>query len=607
MLTTIHARFSLDKTAEIMHTNFTMKISPAVLRSTFAFLSTCLLFIVIATTFPKITHAQYQPNASMNPYLQPNTENNVPANLHVFTQSIVIETLNSVSCVVTGVDFLTQDHRCLGVNQKTGQLGYVSGNQTDAVTFMARMIGDLYRPIMHTSDYVAYLNNHFIGTKKAYAASTGIGFQGLTPILEVWVAFRNIVYLIFVVFFILTGLGIMLRVRLDSKTALDIQSALPKLIIALILVTFSFAIAGLLVDMMYLLSYIIITIMQTADSNIDPKHILTILNQTPMGFVDQVFGVPNQPCDSANQGNCGIWQLVGNGDTAISYIVYGAVTQLVSNNNLLAFLLGMFNIGCWWPHVWNPFDHNVDWASCAGGVVAAITYLVVWLVLYFAILIALFRLWWTMIKSYIFILVDIALAPFLIGMGVLPGSVVGFSGWLRGMVSHLAIFPAAIFMFLLGKVFIDKLFINNGNYFTPPLLGVIVNQNQDAGGAAQFNIGYLIGIGIIFIIPTIQDQLNEILKYNPNKHVGPSLTSAMGFGAAAAGAVAAPMTLGLARSAFQRADPSRGINEGWLRRAVLGPRAGSIRRDGTVQKGPTRQRRILEGLEYILTGRGGKG
>jgi len=44
---------------------------------------------------------------------------------------------------------------------------------------------------------------------------------------------------------------IMFRVRISPQTVITVQSALPKIIFTLILITFSYAIAGFLIDLMY--------------------------------------------------------------------------------------------------------------------------------------------------------------------------------------------------------------------------------------------------------------------------------------------------------------------------------------------------------------------
>src|SRR5258706_1545212 len=102
-----------------------------------------------------------------------------------------------------------------------------------------------------TIDYLAYvasnLQKHQV-INQAYAAGPGYGFTSLSPILPVWKAFRNIAYLLFAFGFVLYGIMIMFRIRIDAKTAATVQLAIPKLIITLLIITFSYAIVGFLVD-----------------------------------------------------------------------------------------------------------------------------------------------------------------------------------------------------------------------------------------------------------------------------------------------------------------------------------------------------------------------
>jgi len=46
---------------------------------------------------------------------------------------------------------------------------------------------------------------------------------------------------------------IMFRIKINPQTAITIQLALPKLIITLLLITFSYAIAGFMIDIFYLI------------------------------------------------------------------------------------------------------------------------------------------------------------------------------------------------------------------------------------------------------------------------------------------------------------------------------------------------------------------
>src|ERR1035437_3150426 len=209
---------------------------------------------------PQITQAQLN--------LSPNTNPGIPNNLHTFSQSLMLEILSSISCNLSGRDPLNKNGQCLGMDPITGKLGYVQNNG-GALGTVGGMIAILYTPPIHTSDFIAYMGQNFGITKPSYAQVTGIGYKGLNPLLHAWVVFRNIVYLLFVFVFILIGLAIMLRLKIDPRTVMTIQNQIPKIIISLVLVTFSFAIAGFLIDLMWVSTYTIINVMGQADSKID--------------------------------------------------------------------------------------------------------------------------------------------------------------------------------------------------------------------------------------------------------------------------------------------------------------------------------------------------
>src|SRR3990170_138343 len=93
------------------------------------------------------------------------------------------------------------------------------------------------------------------------AYAQGAGYTALSPLIPLWTAFRNISYLAFVVIFILIGFMIMFRAKLDPQTVVNVQNSLPKLVITLLLITFSFAIAGFMVDLIYLGIYLMLSVL----------------------------------------------------------------------------------------------------------------------------------------------------------------------------------------------------------------------------------------------------------------------------------------------------------------------------------------------------------
>ena len=80
----------------------------------FLFFLFCLL--LFAFFFLKPVHAQ-----STNPYSLPNTNPDVPRNLHTYSQNVVLEVLAAFSCQLTGIDPLGPNSKCLGYDLKTGR------------------------------------------------------------------------------------------------------------------------------------------------------------------------------------------------------------------------------------------------------------------------------------------------------------------------------------------------------------------------------------------------------------------------------------------------------------------------------------------------------
>lgn len=86
---------------------------------------------------------------------------------------------------------------------------------------------------------------------EANAQTTGFGFTALDPILSLWRGSRNIAYVLLILVTIVMAFLIMFRVKISPQVVISVQSALPKVVVAIILITFSYAIAGFLIDLMY--------------------------------------------------------------------------------------------------------------------------------------------------------------------------------------------------------------------------------------------------------------------------------------------------------------------------------------------------------------------
>lgn len=89
------------------------------------------------------------------------------------------------------------------------------------------------------------------GTQPAYAQGLGYAKLGQGTIRSLWTATRNISYLIIVVLLIASGFMVMFRTKINPQTVVTIQMIIPKLAISLVLITFSYAIVGFVIDMIY--------------------------------------------------------------------------------------------------------------------------------------------------------------------------------------------------------------------------------------------------------------------------------------------------------------------------------------------------------------------
>jgi len=92
--------------------------------------------------------------------------------------------------------------------------------RTGAIQVTNHMIATLYEtPPASGMNYVADLKNNFFGLGAKTAYAQGIGFAGLQPILPVWKVFRNLVYALYAVIFLVLGalLLIIASVRANLK------------------------------------------------------------------------------------------------------------------------------------------------------------------------------------------------------------------------------------------------------------------------------------------------------------------------------------------------------------------------------------------------------
>lgn len=502
------------------------------------------------TTFPNQTN-----------YAAPNTTADVPKNLHTYTQNVMIETMAALACQIAGVDPTQPDGRCLGVDPKTGKIGYVE-NDGGAIGFMSNAITMLYTPPAHTAEYVQHMASNFGLTKNSYARfwdfealddgssksvdsdSSGSGFEGLRPLIGIWEAFRNIAYLLFVLVFVVIGVAVMLRIKIDPRTVMTIQNQIPKIIIGLILVTFSFAIAGFLIDIMWVVLYMSYSVFNSmAGVDVAGFNPINLAGKSPLGAVGGFGGIGDLAYDGSGAIKGIITEMFNN---PIGNTIGGILGGLLggAGGTGLGGIIGAIGGGIVGTFV-APGAGTVGGAAMggqigaiAGGLIGAglglasgsstlglIGGIIAFLILMVALLWALIRVWFTLLMAYIAILLGVVFAPFWIVGSLIPGSKISFIGWLRSMAGNLAAFPATLVMFLLGRAFLDAFSSSPKKLFVPPFIG-----NPGDGDA----FGALIGLGIILTIPNVVKMMKNAFGAGQSNEPSP-IGAALGVGGGVVG------------------------------------------------------------------------
>ncbi len=432
----------------------------------------------------------------------------VPQNQHTLIHTLTNDVLSSLTCMVIGFDPNTPTNQCLIYDKKTDSYTYAAESNLGLAGSLLSGLPLLFDMPVHTADYTRYIASNF-GVRDTLAApnpgegkmndggAVGTGTQQLAPLLPFWIAMRNLVYLLYVVAFIIIGAGIMLRLKMDPRTIMTIQNQIPRIIISILLVTFSYAISGIMIDAMYVSIYAVYGIANRINiyDNEDSKDAILstqddIFGQNPLDFANNIFSLIGISSSAGFEGTRAIHNLI------LPREWTSETTGSGFGGNFLGALRAIAGVAI--GDLFNVVKIAVV------GLVDMIAIVAFPLIIGIAILISLLKLWFTLIRAYIIILVNIILAPFWIFMGVFPGSKVNFESWLRQLAAYLLVFPATILLFIFAKLISVSFAQSNGSaYFAPPLIGSFAGIDS---------LSNLVAFGVILIGPILLDQIIAVMK-----------------------------------------------------------------------------------------------
>ena len=301
-----------------------------------------------------------------------------------------------------------------------------------------------------------------------------------------WSRMRNIAYLMFVVVLIVAGFMIMFRSKLGGQTVVTLGNMIPNVIIALILATFSFAIVGIIIDFGVMLSRLVLDILYgdvSIFSYVNTKNPFTIM---------------------------------------FSYMSTGAsvmwtdLTESLSNPlssdaliNIASYIVG-------------------GTAAVAGGMLTILVVLIIAGIMIFGAI----KVWITLLKSYISILINVITGPIVIALSAIPGQSHMLGNWLKGTLRHVLAFPLVLAMVNLPFALWGE------DLAFPGLPEGLVTPTVDGGGsdavatALSGLVGLdkallsILGIVMLFMAAQAPKFLESILPANTNKAVGDGVGAA---------------------------------------------------------------------------------
>jgi len=348
---------------------------------------------------------------------------------------------------------------------------------------------------------------------KTYAA--GIGFYALSSFQPIWKAFRDLAYLVIVLIIFVVGFMVMFGVGGGGKTGVTLESALPRLVIALLAIAFSYAIAGLFIDIMYILIILVVSLLG-GQAGMNPAEQGQLSSQLISGSPTDLFW---QMLGEVGHSDSNYWNLA----TSIYNLVPGYMQAVIDGigNIIFGTLFGSFltskvpkvdmgditsHPGSWigsWGKIATGITNTTGFiqktlekAGASGGGIwgvstfallinfiitilvqtflgPLITKSVIMLLLILSMVVVTFRIFFALIWIYIDIILAILFAPILIMFEAIPGQN-AFMKWMKGLAVNLSVFP-----FFAALMLIIRILMNNGSataMWSPPFIGDMAHE-----------------------------------------------------------------------------------------------------------------------------------
>ncbi|MBI2338250.1 hypothetical protein HYU95_03650 [Candidatus Daviesbacteria bacterium] len=495
---------------------------------TFEFILVFLTFNFLLLTFPLSVLAQTA-TPSAFPVSSPATYYPLPATVSptspLYTDLLVNNLFHSFSCLAIGQSVIGQPCLSYQVTQNAqGALQGVpvlsqvntSGGVLGATT---SLIGALYQnPPVRTVDYLASVGEGFGIVKTANAQVVGSGAAVLSPILKLWQVSRNISYVIMILVFLVIGLMVMFRNKINPQTVISAQAALPGLVIGLVMITLSYFLAGLISDIAFVGTNVVGYYFVAAQGQInsaDPQWIdqrnlaKQISPESILSVFSRFVGIITN--ERAQDALAAIFNNFSDGvQSQIRWLAGLLAFQFSSQPGQAIPVIGQF-VG--------PIIGLIGAAATAGDPTAILGYILAF-VATFILIYQMIQLLLRLITTYLTIVFLTLTAPFQFLIAALPGRQGIATGWILNMLANILVFPAvlAVFYFvafILGQSFgpfrVANLNQKQNSTFIPVVYAQEKNQIIGTNTFPLFggmNLGFinvLLAFGALIALPTVPE------------------------------------------------------------------------------------------------------
>lgn len=378
---------------------------------------------------------------------------------------------------------------------------------------------------------------------KSYAAE-GVGFAAISPYVNIWKIFRDVSYMLLVMVLIGIGFMIMFRMKMNAQTVVSVENSLPKIVVSLILITFSFAIAGFMIDMMYVIVGLVISVLSNNPAGGTFYDANTFKNNFMGAKAGDLWGhirVGLSPTQS-------IGYFIGESmlqimptEINIALRSTAGLIAVILSSGIVNFIAGLFAgmlnaidvLGNSLGNLLQPF---------LGIPIALVLYPFIFVFIAFHAFPAIFsvlilfsiaflflRIILLLFSSYLKLVITIILAPFLLLFEAVPGRN-AFKFWIMNLIGNLIAFPITIGILLLGYIIVND-----------PSTPALTARLPYLYGLDNNSFRVLVGMGLIFLIPDLIKVFKELLGI---KDLPISIGLGTFFGGVSAGTAGATSLLG---------------------------------------------------------------